>query len=247
MRGQLKAEENINKNAKNTKPRPSNSKQTLISGHYIEALDEKRTNFIRKSDTPYSKYAKSANLDFLYDDSHKHHNFEESRYGAHLSKPGDTSQVKPTVSEFLSGARYGGSRIDLIRRNSETAREERERDQEELSRRKVKAATSINPDKRDRPYPYRNFDTQEYLLKTPRTGLKPIRGASKDDRFGANIPPSKPGIEHEEYQRNKARMQTSTAPYQTDDLTVWERGGNYPSSKITLEDRLKGRDRRDGL
>lgn len=41
MRGQLKAEENINKNAKNTKPRPSNSKQTLISGHYIEALDEK--------------------------------------------------------------------------------------------------------------------------------------------------------------------------------------------------------------
>lgn len=55
------------------------------------------------------------------------------------------------------------------------------------------------------------------------------------------------GIEHEEYQRNKARMQTSTAPYQTDDLTVWERGGNYPSSKITLEDRLKGRDRRDGL
>ena len=50
-----------------------------------------------------------------------------------------------------------------------------------------------NPDKRDRPYPYRNFDTQEYLLKTPRTGLKPIRGASKDDRFGANIPPSKPG------------------------------------------------------
>jgi len=303
MSGQPKAEEKINKRAKDTKSRQSASKQSLISGHYIETLDQKRkkntggvmeteyqqfvrreiskpetsskqkneqsltslhgisqghleqdmekkrTNFIKKSDTAYIKYAKSANLDFLYDDSHKHHNFEESRYGAHLSKPGDTSQIKPAVSEYLSCARYGGSRRDLIRRTSETAREEREREQEEMSRRKEKAATSINPDKKDRPYPYRNFDTQDYFVKTPRTGLKPIPGASKDDRFAPNIPPSKPGIEHEEFQRNKARMQTSAAPYQTDDLTVWQRGGNYPSSKTTLEDRLKGRGNRnrDGL
>lgn len=44
-------------------------------------------------------------------------------------------------------------------------------------------------------------------------------------------------------------MQTSAAPFQTDDLTVWERGGNYPASKTTLDDRLKGRGNRnrDGL
>jgi len=305
MSGQPKAKEKNNKNSKNTKSRPSASKESLISGHYIETLDQKRknntggvmeteyqqfvrreiskpttattskkkeeqsltslhgisqshleqdmekkrTNFIKKTDTAYIKYAKSANLDLLYDDSHKHHNFEESRYGAHLSKPGNTSQIKPAVSDYLACARYGGSRRDLIRRTSETAREEREREQEELSKRKEQAATSINPDKKGRPYPYRNFDTQDYFVKTPRTGLKPIPGANKDDRFAPNIPPSKPGIEHEEFKRNKARMQTSAAPFQTDDLTVWERGGNYPASKTTLDDRLKGRGNRnrDGL
>jgi len=307
MSGQPKAKEKIIKNAKNSKSRPSASKQSLISGHYIETLDQKRkkntggvmeteyqqfvrkeiskptpattskineersltslngifqghleqdiekkrtsVNQIKKSDTAYIKYAKSANLDFLYDDSHKHHNFEESRYGAHLSKPGNTSQIKPAVSEYLACARYGGSRRDLIRRTSETAREEREREQEELSRRKEKAATSMNPDHRNRPYPYRNFDTQDYFVKAPRTGLKPIPGANKDDRFAPNIPPSKPGIEHEEFQRNKSRMQTSVPPFQTDDLTVWQRGGNYPASKLTLEDRLKGRGNRsrDGI
>jgi len=221
----------------------------LSHGHLDQDIEKKRSNFIKKTDTEYIKYAKSANLDFLYDDTHKHTNFEESRYGAHLSKPGDTSQIRPAVSDYLACARYGGSRKDLIKRTSETARVERAREQEELKRRKEKAATSMNPDNRDRPYPYRNFDTQDYFIKTPRTGLKPIPGASKDNRFSPNIPPSKAGIEHDEFQRNKARMQTTAAPYQTDELTVWQRGGNHPASKTTLEDRLKGRGNRnrDGL
>lgn len=41
MSGQPKAKEKNNKNSKNTKSRPSASKESLISGHYIETLDQK--------------------------------------------------------------------------------------------------------------------------------------------------------------------------------------------------------------
>jgi len=97
-----------------------------------------------------------------------------------------------------------------------------------------------NPDNRPgRPIPYKTDNQAQgpWDLKTPRTGIKPIKGAENDDRFA---PPPPPTISaSEERQKIKARNQSQTPPYNSDSLSYWQRPKDF-DKKPTLDDRFKG-------
>lgn len=162
-------------------------------------------------------------------------------------KPGDhpenisLSDLIADDTEYQALARLGGGRKNLLSQEYLDMLEAlRIEAQEELQRRKEKGQAGYNPDKRDRPFPFRTLETPGWIKRgrIP-NDLNPLPGVN-DNRF-KEVPLPSPGHAAAERKVNCNKGRYGPAPYDSDNLSVWKRGVEEIKQKRSLDDKFKGR------